>query len=89
MGYRFLFFSKIGPEVQATLTCPTKHRHGATLFTVNPRNSPISVAFYDAHGRGPTLILNPRLPIGGGAKSCGLDKMRTDEHTDRQTDRRT
>ena len=28
----------------------SKHRHGATLFTVIPRIRPISVAFYDAHG---------------------------------------
>ena len=31
------------------VTCPSKHRHGTTLFTVIPRNRSISVAFYDAH----------------------------------------
>ena len=31
-----------------SLLCPLKH--GANLFTVIPRNHPISVAFHDAHG---------------------------------------
>ena len=36
--------------IDISLTCPSKHRHGANLFTVIPRNCSISVAFYDAHG---------------------------------------
>ena len=28
---------------------PVKHRHGANLFKVIPKNRPILVAFYDAH----------------------------------------
>ena len=27
-----------------------KHRHGASHFTVIPRNRPILIAFYDTHG---------------------------------------
>ena len=30
-------------------TCLSEHRQGNNLFTVIPRNHPISVAFYDAH----------------------------------------
>ena len=33
-----------------SLTLPSKHEHGAFLFTVIPRICPISVAIYDAHG---------------------------------------
>ena len=33
-----------------SLRCLSKHRHGANLLMVIPRNSPISVAFNDAHG---------------------------------------
>ena len=51
---------------KGVLTCPSKHRHGANLFTVIPRNRPISVAFYNAHGDTEDLFLSqvPRVPTG-------------------------
>ena len=36
-------------QFTSPLTCPSKHRHRANLFTV-PRDRPILVAFYDTHG---------------------------------------
>ena len=53
--------------LQGSLKCPSKHRHGANLFMVIPRNRPISVAFNDAHGDQRTYS---RLkPQGGKCKS--------------------
>ena len=40
------------------LKSPSKHRHGANLITVIPKNRPISVAFYDAHGDTENMIEN-------------------------------
>ena len=37
---------------EGSLMCPSKHQHGAILFTVILRNLPISIAFYDAHWEG-------------------------------------
>ena len=46
-----------------SLTCPSKHRHGANLFMVIPRNRPILVAFYDTHGdTEDTFSTKPPLP---------------------------
>ena len=35
---------------QGSLSCPSKNQHGTNLFTVIPRNCPISVAFNNVHG---------------------------------------
>ena len=47
-----------------SLTCLSKHRHGANLLTVIPRNRSISVAFYDMHGEMEDLFSSyiPRVP---------------------------
>ena len=39
-------------RLQNPLFLLAKHRHGASLFTVNPRIRPITVAFFDAHPLG-------------------------------------
>ena len=48
-----------------SLTCPSKHRHGAILFTFIPRNRPISVAFHDAWGYGGHFSFKPQGPHAG------------------------
>ena len=46
------------------LTCPSKHRHEATLFTVIPRHRSInSASMTHWRYRGPILILNPGVPM--------------------------
>ena len=51
---------------QGSLTCPSKHRHGANLFILGySEKPPHLVAFYDTLGiRRIHSRLNPRVPMG-------------------------
>ena len=49
---------------KGSLTCPSKYRHGASLFAVIPRNHNVSVAFNDALWDTEDIFSNSRVPTG-------------------------